>query len=157
MCIHVLVHNIKECRVHKISFVKTGIYNTKKRGPWSYGSWINNYLCNQCLSLLMWAWISIRTRCTTLCNKVWQWLATGRWFSTGPPVSSTNKTERHDITEILLKVPLNTIKQQKHNIKDCRVHKISFVKTGYFEWYNLQYQTICYKTPIINLPHNVHA
>ena len=28
-----------------------------------------------------------------------------------PPVSSTNKTDRHDITEILLKVALNTIKQ----------------------------------------------
>jgi hypothetical protein len=27
-----------------------------------------------------------------------------RWFSPGPPVSSTNKTDRHDITEILLKV-----------------------------------------------------
>ena len=24
-----------------------------------------------------------------------------------------------------------------HNIKECRVHKISFVKTGYFEWYLL--------------------
>jgi hypothetical protein len=35
----------------------------------------------------------------------------GRWFSLGPPVSSTNKTDRHDITEILLKVALNTIKQ----------------------------------------------
>jgi hypothetical protein len=39
------------------------------------------------------------------------WLATGRWFSPDPPVSSTNKTERHDITEILLKVALNIIKQ----------------------------------------------
>jgi hypothetical protein len=39
------------------------------------------------------------------------WLVTGRWFSLGPPVSSTNKTDRHDITEILLKVALNTIKQ----------------------------------------------
>jgi hypothetical protein len=38
-------------------------------------------------------------------------LATGRWFSPGLPVSSTNKTDRHDITEILLKVALNTIKQ----------------------------------------------
>jgi hypothetical protein len=28
-----------------------------------------------------------------------------------PPVSSTNKTDRHYITEILLKVALNTIKQ----------------------------------------------
>ena len=34
-----------------------------------------------------------------------------RWFSPGPPVSSTNKTDRHDITEILLKVALSTIKQ----------------------------------------------
>ena len=34
-----------------------------------------------------------------------------RWFSLGPPVSSTNKTDRHDITEILLKVALDTIKQ----------------------------------------------
>jgi hypothetical protein len=33
------------------------------------------------------------------------------WFSPGPPVSSTNKTDRHDITEILLKVALNTINQ----------------------------------------------
>ena len=45
---------------------------------------------------------------TTLCDKVCQWLATGRWFSPGTPVSSTNKTDRHDITEILLKVALNT-------------------------------------------------
>jgi hypothetical protein len=32
----------------------------------------------------------------------------------GTPVSSTNKTDRHDITEILLKVALNTIKQTIH-------------------------------------------
>jgi hypothetical protein len=43
---------------------------------------------------------------TTLCDKVCQRLATGQWFS---PVSSTNKTDRHDITDILLKVALNTI------------------------------------------------
>jgi hypothetical protein len=35
-----------------------------------------------------------------------QWLATGWWFS---PVSSTNKSHRHDITEILLKAVLTTI------------------------------------------------
>ena len=35
--------------------------------------------------------------------------ATGWWFSPGIPVSGTNKTARHDITEILLKVALNTI------------------------------------------------
>ena len=46
---------------------------------------------------------------TTLCDKVRQLLATGRWFSPGTPVSSTNKIDRHDISEILLKVALNTI------------------------------------------------
>ena len=33
----------------------------------------------------------------------------------GPPVSYTNKTDRHDITEKLLKVALKTIKQTKTN------------------------------------------
>ena len=33
------------------------------------------------------------------------------WFSPGTPVSSTNKTDHHNITEILLKVALNTINQ----------------------------------------------
>jgi hypothetical protein len=31
-------------------------------------------------------------------------------------VSSTNKTDRHDITEVLLKVALNTIKQTKKQL-----------------------------------------
>ena len=47
---------------------------------------------------------------TTLCDKVCQLLATGQWFFPGSPVSSTNKTDRHDIAEILLKVALSTIK-----------------------------------------------
>jgi hypothetical protein len=42
---------------------------------------------------------------TTLCDRI----VTGRWFSLGTPVSSTNKTSRHDISEILLKVELNTV------------------------------------------------
>ena len=37
--------------------------------------------------------------------------ATGQWFSPGPPVSSINKTDGHDIAEIFLKVALNTIKE----------------------------------------------
>jgi hypothetical protein len=74
---------------------------------------------------------------TTLCDKVCQWLATGRWFSSGSPVSSTNKADRHDITDILLKVALNTIKQinkQNHivkpgkNIVGNRGHKQIYVK-----------------------------
>ena len=31
------------------------------------------------------------------------------WFSLGTPVSSINKTDSHDKTEVLLKVALNTI------------------------------------------------
>ena len=41
---------------------------------------------------------------TTICDKVCQLLATGRWFPLGPPASSTNITDRHDITEILLNI-----------------------------------------------------
>ena len=79
---------------------------------WLYGSWIYNYLCNQCLSPLT---LGVRiplgrgVLVTTLCDKVCQWHAAGRWFSLGTPVSTTNKTDHHDITEILLKVVLNTI------------------------------------------------
>ena len=38
-------------------------------------------------------------------------LQVGRWFSHGTSLSITNKTDSHDITEILLKVALNTINQ----------------------------------------------
>jgi len=34
-----------------------------------------------------------------------------QWFSPGTLVYSTNKTDRYDITKILLKVALNTINQ----------------------------------------------
>jgi hypothetical protein len=61
---------------------------------WSYGSWIYNYLCNQCLSpLTLWVWIRFREGVfdTTLCDKVCQLLATGRRFFLGTLISSTNK------------------------------------------------------------------
>jgi hypothetical protein len=43
---------------------------------------------------------------TTLCDKVCQELAARRWFSS---VFFNNKSDRHNITEILLKVALNII------------------------------------------------
>ena len=46
---------------------------------------------------------------TTLFDKVCHWLVTSRWFSPGTPVSSTYKTDGHDITEILSKLTLNSI------------------------------------------------
>jgi hypothetical protein len=41
-----------------------------------------------------------------------------------PPVSSTNKTDRHDIAEILLKVTLNTIKLTKPNNRNSNWQSI---------------------------------
>jgi hypothetical protein len=50
---------------------------------------------------------------TTLCDEVCQRLATGQWFSPGTPVSSTNKTDRHDITEIFVE---SGVKHHKPNL-----------------------------------------
>jgi hypothetical protein len=49
------------------------------------------------------------TRLAAASDKVYQLLSHGRWFSPGTPTSSSTKTDRHDIAEILLKVTLNTI------------------------------------------------
>ena len=47
-------------------------------------------------------------------------LTSGRWFSAGTPASSTTKTGRHDIAEILLKVALSTINQ---STLDSPIHR----------------------------------
>jgi hypothetical protein len=65
------------------------------------------------------------TQLTAASDKAYQLLVHGRWFSPGPPASSTTKTGCHDIAEILLKVALNTknqikslpIKTMKSNLK----------------------------------------
>ena len=94
--------------IHSVFF----IYVPLPSWSWSYGNWIYNYLCNQCLSSpTLWVPIPLRRDVldTTLCDKVCNWLATVRWVFPGNPISSTNKTDRHDIAEILLKVALNII------------------------------------------------
>jgi hypothetical protein len=51
--------------------------------------------------------VNYKTWCPRLAaasDNVYQLLAHGRWFSQGTPASSTTKTGRHDIAEILLKV-----------------------------------------------------
>jgi hypothetical protein len=62
-------------------------------------------------------------------DKVYQLLAHGRWFSPGTPVSSTTKTGRHDIAELLLKVALNTNKSNQSNqiIGKRRGRRIKFI------------------------------
>jgi hypothetical protein len=69
-------------------------------------------LCNQCLPLLR---LCVRVPLVTWCTrynifyKVCQFIAAGRCFSLVTLVSSTNKTDLHDIVEILLKMASNTI------------------------------------------------
>jgi hypothetical protein len=49
---------------------------------WSHGSWIYNYLCNQCLSpLTLWVRIPLGQGVldTTLCEKDCQWITAGQW------------------------------------------------------------------------------
>jgi hypothetical protein len=62
------------------------------------------------------------TRLAAASDKVYQLLAHGWWFSPGTPASSTTKTGRHDITEILLKVALNTKNQIKNQIQGLITH-----------------------------------
>ena len=48
----------------------------------------------------------ITTKGAVASDQVYQFLAQGRWFSPGTVASSTTKTDRHDIAEILLEVAL---------------------------------------------------
>jgi hypothetical protein len=82
-------------------------------------------MCNQCLSpLKLWVWIPLTQGVLdkTLCNNICQWIATGAWFTPDTPVSSTNKTDCHDIVEILLKVMLNAINHKPTKIDFPFVH-----------------------------------
>jgi hypothetical protein len=64
------------------------------------------------------------TQLAATSDKVYQFLAHGRWFSSDTPASSTPKTGRHDIAEILLKVVLNTINQIKSKVCMLTFHDI---------------------------------
>ena len=74
---------------------------------WSHGGWIY-YLCNQCLTPLK---LLVRTpfmaRCTPYSIEdyvimfVIDLRRVTQWFSPGTRVSSINKTDHHDVTDIL--------------------------------------------------------
>jgi len=54
-----------------MEYSKLALTVTRPSWTWSYGSWIYNYLYNQCISpLMLGVWILIRARCTTICDKV---------------------------------------------------------------------------------------
>ena len=80
-----------------MSQVVVGLPNNSYK-PITNTAWVRTRLCR------------LLKRCTRLAaasDKVYQLLADGWWFSPDTPVSSTTKTGRHDIAEILLKVALN--------------------------------------------------
>ena len=67
--------------------------------PITNTAWVRTRLCK------------LQKGCTCLAaasDKIYQLLAHGRWFSHSTKASSTTKTGRHDIAEILLKVVLST-------------------------------------------------
>jgi hypothetical protein len=63
------------------------------------------------------------TRLAAASDKVYQLLVHGWWFSPGTTASSTTKTGRHDIAEILLKVVLSTKKSINVFIQDLGTYK----------------------------------
>jgi hypothetical protein len=72
------------------------------------------------------------TRLAAASDKVYQLLAHGRWFSPGTPASSTTKTGRHDIAEILLKVALKHQKSKiKSNLLECFSSQFVLINTYY--------------------------
>jgi hypothetical protein len=56
---------------------------------------------------------------TTLCDQVRQQLSVCRWFS------STNKTDRHYITEILLKVALSKITPNAGRMENLNIENLT--------------------------------
>ena len=91
-------------------------------------------------------------RCTTLCDKVCQRLATGLWFSPGIPVSSINKTAHHYITEILLKVALNTIKPKPNHLFSMRTKCLNlsmFIESKVIPYLGNCICTPCYEVAML--------
>ena len=118
-----------------VQFVKyfSTIFLRSFEGPsWSWwnGSWISNYLCSQCLLPLM-LWVRTPLRRGVLDKHyvkkfVSDQVATGRWFPPGTPVSSTNKADRHDITDIWLKVALNSINHKPNYNPSLSFHVLKW-------------------------------
>ena len=100
-----------------------------------------SYLIRSLSPLTLWVWILLRWGVldTTLCDKFFQWLLAGQCFF---PVSSTNKTDGYDITEILLKGALNTIpltltlsyQEYQYNLTSTGTS----IELGHVNWYPWQ-------------------
>ena len=90
-----------------------------KKGPlWSWLYALDLQLSVQSWPITTWSCEFESCSWRDVCDKVCQWLATVWRFFPGILVSSINKTDSHDIHEILLKVALNTINLNLY-LKTC--------------------------------------
>ena len=78
--------------------------------PWSHGSWIYNYKCTYTISAYH-HWSEFESRSGRSVQHYVIKIYDRSVVFSGYSGCSTNKIDRHDITKILLKVALSTIKQ----------------------------------------------
>ena len=98
----------------KLRFSSSGIGDLFWRGPSGSMSLVVGLPNNSYKPITDTTWVRARlcklqkgcTRLAVASDKIYQLLAHGWWFSPGTLASSTPKTGRHDITEILLIVAL---------------------------------------------------
>ena len=90
--------NVKKVRTSRM--FKSRVFHVIIVGP----GWLNEL--GRWIQQIMQAYHQYGARLAAASDNVYQLLAHVRWFSPGTPASSTTKTGRHDIAEILLKVAL---------------------------------------------------
>jgi hypothetical protein len=74
---------------------------------------------------------------TTFYDTFCQYLTTVRWFSPDTPVSSSNKADRHDITEILVNVALNTMTLTHKTILNNVLFFYLLILFGIRSWFSI--------------------
>ena len=107
------------------------------KGPGGSMSYVVGLPSNSYRPITNTVWIRARlcklqkrcTRLATASDKAYQLLAHGRLFCPGIPASSTTKTGRHDIAEILLKVALNTKNQSIDGYDILTYNLYTFMQT----------------------------
>ena len=103
-------------------------------------SWVVGLPSNSYNAITNTAWVRARlcklqkgcTWLATASDKDYQLLAHGRWFSPSTPASSTTKTGRHDIAEILLKVALKHKKSKSNQNQSFAIN--SCLNNGWSLW-----------------------